>query len=308
MVKKKGLGRGLESLFGDNNLIDESFSKNSDSSVVSRDLQPQNIVSKDTQEIALSSIFPNVDQPRKIFDANSLDELANSIKIHGVVSPLIVVKSGKKYMLVAGERRFRASKLAGLKTVPVIIKDYDNKQIKEISLIDNIQREDLNAIDLASYLHQLMEEFGYTQDQLADRVGKSRSHVTNLLRLLQLNVHVKDYVINNKLSAGHARCLIVIDDASAQIGLANKCIENSCSVRELENLVKNFLANKNSMSVKTKTKRSSSLDVLQERLQSLFDTKVSISGSEKKGRICIDYSNKVDLERFQVLIGLLESL
>jgi ParB family chromosome partitioning protein len=302
MIKKKGLGKGLGALLSDNTI--ENHFDSGELESVSQD-KNHSLELTNTQEIDITLIDPNPNQPRTTFDKTSLQELSDSIKTYGIVSPLIVVKKNNRFMLIAGERRFRAAKLANLTTLPCIIKKYDNSQIKEISLIDNIQREDLNAIEVALYLKQLMVEFNYTQEKLSERIGKSRSQVTNLLRLLNLSQDIQGLVINNSLSVGHARCLVVVQDHLAQIELANICIKNDLSVREFEELVKTYLEPKKNTA---KALKINHLHPFAQRLQTIFDTKVSIEGNDNKGRICISYSSNDDLEKWSVMIGLLESL
>ena len=189
------LGRGLDSLIGGFDTLDDVSEKNAPNS-----------------EIELSKIDRNTEQPRKNFDAMALEELANSIKEHGVIQPIIVAKRGDRYMIIAGERRFRAAKLAGLKTIPAVIRDYSNQEIKEISLLENIQREDLNPIECALGMKELIDLYSYTQDTLSKRLGKSRPVITNTLRLLNLTPAVIKMVESGELSAGHARCLVVVSN------------------------------------------------------------------------------------------------
>lgn len=229
---KKGLGRGLGALLSDSEQEYDLFSTAEEKAA------PSEVLDQPT-EINISLIEPNVNQPRKIFDENALMELTNSIRLHGIISPLILVKSdGGKYMIIAGERRWRAAKRAGLLTVPAIVRDYTPLQIKEISLIDNLQREDLNPIETARAIKQLMTEYNYTQEQVADRIGKSRPAVANSLRLLTLSPSVIDLVEKNQLSAGHARCLVVVQDPALQYQLATEAIKRALSVRDFEKMVK----------------------------------------------------------------------
>ena len=232
-VKKGGLGRGLSALLAGTeeeyeNAQTDGGGKNGGSPV----------------EISLGLIDPNANQPRKTFDEASMLELANSIRMHGVISPIILVKTGDRYMIIAGERRYRAAKRAGLLTIPALVRDYTPQQIKEISLIENLQREDLNPIETANAIKQLMDEYKYTQEEVADRIGKSRPAVANTLRLLTLSQPVIDLVAEGRLSSGHARCLVVVPDAEAQLKLANSALDNKISVREFEKLVKAYLTPK----------------------------------------------------------------
>ena len=282
MAAKKGLGRGLSALLSDSEQeYDFSF----------RDETSEN---KETatsgeapRELPIAQIDPNVNQPRKNFDEVALGELANSIRIHGVISPIIVVmQPNGRYMIIAGERRWRASKRAGLLTIPAIVRDYTPQQVKEISLIENLQREDLNPIETASAIKQLMDEYRYTQEQVADRIGKSRPAVANTLRLLTLTKPVIDLVAAGKLSPGHARCLVVVTDPEDQFKLASMGIDNRVTVRDFEKLVKNYL---NPKPAKPKAEQSVELKDMISRMQRTFATKVSALGNDKKGRIYIDY-------------------
>lgn len=295
-VKKGGLGRGLSALLSgaeeeyENSLGDESQSEKS---------EPSNT----PVEINLSLIDPNVNQPRKTFDETAMNELANSIRIHGVISPIILVPNGSRYMIIAGERRFRAAKKAGLMTIPAIVRNYTQQQVKEISLIENLQREDLNPIETATAIKQLMEEYKYTQEEVADRIGKSRPAIANTLRLLTLSQPVIDLVAEGRLSPGHARCLVVVEDAEAQLTLAKNGMDNKVSVREFEKMVKAFLTPK---PAKPKQEQSIELKDLIGRMQRTFATKVSALGNDRRGRIYIDYYNRDDLDRIVELIELLE--
>ena len=296
MNNKKGLGRGLESLFG----------------MYDSDISNENITTKSSRndggviEVKVSEVRPNPNQPRKFFDEEALQELANSIKVHGVVQPLIVNKDvNGGYMIIAGERRWRASQLAGLETVPVIIKNYTEKQVKEISLIENLQREDLNPIEAARAIKQLMDEYKLTQEVVAERIGKSRSNVANTLRLLNLSPDVLKLVENGKLSAGHARSLVVIDDAVLQTKLANSAASGKLSVRDLEKAVKNYM-NPGKPVAQKPIVQSIELKELINDMQRVFATKVSAIGNDNKGRIYIDYYSRDDLDRLADMIELLK--
>lgn len=287
----KGLGKGLGALLSD-----------SQDEYELRYVEPiSKEEEKETRELLVTDVFPNVNQPRKVFDEVALNELANSIRIHGVISPIIVVKQDKGYMIIAGERRWRASKKAGLFTIPAIVRDYTPKQIKEISLIDNLQRENLNPIETANAIKQLMDEYKYTQEEVADRIGKSRPAVANTLRLLALTPYVCDLVASGKLSPGHARCLVVVLDVTQQAQLADKCVKEQLSVRDFEKLVKNHLNPKKE--VKNKAQQSLELADMIHRMQRAFATKVSAIGNDNKGRIYIDYYTRDDLDR---IVDLLE--
>lgn len=291
-TKKMGLGKGLGALLSAYDDYDDTV-KNTSSSA--------------TNEIVLSSLVPNPNQPRKNFDQTALQELANSIKVHGVIQPLVVndQKDGT-YLIIAGERRYRASKLAGLNTVPCIIKDYSEKQIKEISIIENLQREDLNPIESARAIRQLMDEYKMTQEAVSERIGVSRPNIANTLRLLSLCPEVIALVENGKLSAGHARCLVPVQDYNSQIKLAMAASDNRMTVRDLEKAVKNLLKPKDNTS-KQPMEQSIELKELVNEMQRTFSTKVSVIGNDKKGRIYIDYYSRDDLDRIAELIQLLKT-
>lgn len=299
MAVKKGLGRGLSALLSDSEQeYDFSFrdETNEKSEVVAGGETPR--------ELPIAQIDPNVNQPRKNFDEVALGELANSIRIHGVISPIIVVmQPNGRYMIIAGERRWRASKRAGLLTIPAIIRDYTPQQVKEISLIENLQREDLNPIETAAAIKQLMDEYRYTQEQVADRIGKSRPAVANTLRLLALTKPVTDLVASGKLSPGHARCLVVVTDPEDQFRLASMGVDNRVTVRDFEKIVKNYL---NPKPAKPKVEQSVELKDMISRMQRTFATKVSALGNDKKGRIYIDYYNRDDLDRICDILETIE--
>ena len=296
MEKKRGLGKGLDALFA---LYDDESNENITN-------QPVN-TSKEASvtEIDIKKIFPNPNQPRKHFDEEALQELSSSIKLHGIIQPLVVNKvNDNEYMIIAGERRWRASRLAGLDKVPVVVKNYTEKQIKEISLIENLQREDLNPIEAARAIKQLMDEYNLTQEVVSDRIGKSRSSVANTLRLLTLYPEVIQLIEDGKLSSGHARSLVVIDDTTTQIKLAKQAANGKMSVRELEKAVKNYL-NPQKPAV-AKPEQSLELKELINDMQRIFSTKVSAIGNDNKGRIYIDYYTRDDLDRLADLMDLLK--
>ncbi len=283
----KGLGKGLGALLGDFDLDDdEAISAESSAT-----------------EIALDKIDRNEEQPRKVFDEVAMTELVNSIRMHGVITPIILVAKGERYMIIAGERRWRAARRAGLKTIPAIVRNYTREQIREISLIENIQREDLNPIETATAIKQLMDECDYTQEQVAERIGKSRTVVTNTIGLLTLPPTVIDLISNGRLSAGHAKVLISLDDPEAQLTLALKGADGKMSVRKFEELVKSYRSPK----AKVKQEQSIELKDLVARMQRAFATKVSVLGNDKKGRIYIDYYNRDDLDRIADLLDTLET-
>lgn len=297
---KKGLGRGLESLFGiyDSDLSNENITEQVETKAVKKE--------GGVTEVKISEIRPNPNQPRKFFDEEALQELANSIRVHGVIQPLVVNKEvGGGYMIIAGERRWRASQIAGLEVVPVVIKNYTEKQVKEISLIENLQREDLNPIEAAKAIKQLMDEYKLTQETVAERIGKSRSNVANTLRLLSLAPDVLKLVESGKLSAGHARSLVVVDDVNLQTKLANSAASGKLSVRDLEKAVKNY-TNPSKPTVTKPVEQSIELKELINDMQRVFATKVSAIGNDNKGRIYIDYYSRDDLDRLVDMIELLK--
>lgn len=294
-MSNKGLGRGLEALFG---VFDEDNGYN-------------NITNKNDKSLAsgvldleIEKIKPNPNQPRKNFDIDALNDLAASIRVHGIIQPIVVNKqSNDEYLIIAGERRWRAANICGLKTVPVIVKNYTDKQVKEISIIENLQREDLNPIEAARAIKELMEEYGLTQETVSERIGKSRSNIANTLRLLTLYPDVIKLVENGKLTSGHARCLVVVEDQNDQIRLAQQVISKNMSVRELEKTIKNY--NNPSKKIKIKEEQSLELKDLINQMQKTFATKVSAIGNDNKGRIYIDYYSRDDLDRIAELLELL---
>ena len=290
----RGLGRGLDALFLDT----EAAYENAHSE-------------QGVTEVDITNVFPNPDQPRKNFDENALAELARSIKEHGVIMPLVVVRSdGGKYMIVAGERRYRAAIRAGLSAVPVIVKELDEKEVQEISLIENLQREDLNPIEAAYGMKRLMEEFSMTQEGLSEKLGKSRPAIANTLRRLTLSDAVIALVRDGKLSSGHARTLVTVP-ADEQEEIALTCVKEGWSVREMERAVKAML-NPPEVLAKDKEKKnalaSAELKHLVERLRGAFGTKVSLIGTDKKGRIYIDYYTRDDLQRLSEILDLLDNM
>ena len=299
---KKGLGRGLESLFG---FYDDISNEKITNDAPIKENKSVQIKTNTVTEMDINKIFPNPNQPRKRFDEEALQELSNSIKIHGIIQHIVVNKDDDdKYMIIAGERRWRASRLAGLTSVPVVIKNYTEKQVKEVSLIENLQREDLNPIEAARAIKQLMEEYNFTQEAVAERIGKSRSNITNTLRLLALYPEVIKMVEEGKLSSGHARALVVVEDANQQIKLARNACDGKMSVRDLEKAVKNTL-NPEKKAVKV-IEQSLELKELISDMQRVFATKVSAIGNDNKGRIYIDYYSRDDLDRLSDMIELLK--
>ena len=292
-MKAKGLGKGLSVLFSE---TEEDYGKS-----LFFD-EEQAVKGEQVQEIDIGLIFANPNQPRKAFDQTALQELADSISKHGVIMPIIVNKSGDRYMIIAGERRFRASKLAGLSTVPTIVKNYNERQIKEISLIENLQREDLNPIEAATAMRSLMDDYGMTQEDLADRIGKSRPAIANTLRLLSLSQEVIKMVANGVLSAGHARAIISLPPTE-QIKTAESAVKEGLSVREVERRVKDYF-DPPEVKEKKRIKQELSLELkeLIGDMQRVLGTKVNAIGNDKKGRIYIDYYTRDDLDRISEII------
>lgn len=291
---KKGLGKGLNALLS---IYDEEEEQDEN---VSRETKP---ASNGIEGIDISLIYANPNQPRKTFDETALKELATSIKTHGIIQPIVLNRAEDgKYMIIAGERRWRAAKMAGLEQVPAFVRNYTPKQIKEISIIENLQREDLNPIEAARAIKQLMDEYDLTQEAVADRIGKSRPAIANTLRLLNLPMDVIELIEKNKLSAGHARCLVALSSPIEQTKVAQAAVAKKLSVREMEKLVKNLL---NPVKERPKTEQSLELRGMIEEMQRTFATKVSAIGNDNKGRIYIDYYSKDDLDRIAELIQLI---
>ncbi len=303
-MNKKGLGRGLESLFGDYDEYNSPAKQTNTNEGEVKERIVEKVVEKEVnlgpEEISIELIVPNPNQPRKNFDEKALKELAQSIKTHGIIQPITVAKDGARYIIVAGERRWRASKLAGLKTIPCIVKDYTARQISEVSIIENLQREDLNPIESARAIRQLIDQFDLTQEVVADRIGKSRPAVANTLRLLTLCPEVIKLIEEGKLSAGHARCLVTVEDPKIQLELAIKASDNKISVRELEKFIKQLAKGANGK--KQAVPQSLELKDFAKKMERLFSTKVTILGNDRKGRIFIDYYNEDDLQRIYSLL------
>lgn len=282
------LGKGLSSIFGQ------------DVSKVLDDIQngDMEVERQEQSKIPVDEIRPNPYQPRKVFNDEALKELSSSIKQHGVFTPILVKKSIQGYDLIAGERRLRASKLAGLKDIPAIIVDFDDQEMMEIALLENIQREDLNVIEEAKAYEKLIQRLGYTQEQLAPRVGKSREHITNLLRLLKLPEDVQEYVVSKQLSMGHVRALLGLKTEANMRKVAKQAIDQGLSVRKVEQIVKDT----NNKKTIEKPKEDIYVKAAKEKLQEFFQTSVSIS----KNAISIHYENKEDLNRVLELLNLVE--
>lgn len=295
-VKKKGLGKGLDSLIPDNKPV----KKNTET--VQKAEEKKEEMKDGVQMMKISMIEPNREQPRKKFEEDALLELADSIKLHGVLQPLLVRKIKDYYEIIAGERRWRAAKLAGIKEVPVIVKEYSEQEIVEIRLIENIQRENLNPIEEAMAFKKLLEEFQLKQDEVADRVSKSRTAVTNSMRLLKLDDKVQQMIIDEMISTGHARALLAIDDKKLQYELANRIFDEKLSVRETEKLVKE-IKNPKKPKEKKAVENEFVYKDLENRMKEVMGTKVSIaSKSNGKGKIEIEYYSEKELERMFEMI------
>ena len=299
MKKKSGLGKGLAALLQDIN-HEENFLEEQDANLV-REPVAVSKVGDGIDQIPIDDIIPNPDQPRKKFDETALLELSDSIRIHGVIQPIVVSPKDGKYMIIAGERRYRASKLAKLTTMPAVVRRYSESQIKEIALIENLQREDLNPIEAAMGIKQLMDEYKCTQEAVAERIGKSRPAVTNYLRLLTLTDPVIELVKQNRLSAGHAKCLVSVTDPDAQLKFAKSASDGKMSVRDIEKAVRVYLNPEKY--AKKNPPISIELRELINDMQHVFATKVKAIGNDRKGRIYIDYYTKDDLDRIHTLIA-----
>ncbi|MDD4315691.1 MAG: ParB/RepB/Spo0J family partition protein [Clostridia bacterium] len=285
MAKK--LGKGISQLLA--NVEDERINAKSDKILF----------------IAVGSIKPNPGQPRKSFGEEGIAELAESIREYGILQPLVLKKDGDSYIIVAGERRYRAAKLAGVQEVPAIIKELTDQKTREISLIENLQREDLNAIEAAEALKELMDSYDLTQEDVAKRIGKARPSIANTLRLLMLDKRVQQMVREDRLSAGHARTLIPVTNTQDQIRMANLAAADGLSVRELEKMVRYYLhpeKQPKKMNDEQKARMTSEMRAFADRLNRVFMTKVKLIGNEQKGRITIDYFSKDDLERIYEMI------
>ena len=289
--KKSGLGKGLDSLIP-NKKNDISASK------VEKKQEKENDSPKSGEiMVRINEVEPNRDQPRKDFDEDALMELADSIRQFGILQPLLVQKKKNYYEIIAGERRWRAAKLAGIKEVPIIVKDYTDQEIVEISLIENIQRENLNPIEEAMAFKRLLQEFQLKQDEVAERVSKSRTAVTNSMRLLKLSPRVQQMIIDDMISTGHARALLAIDDEEQQFILANKIFDEKLSVRETEKLVK-ALKNPKKEVKKEKSEHTFIYENIEEQIKNIMGTKVSVNQKANgKGKIEIEYYSRANICR-----------
>lgn len=286
MAKKFGLGKGLGALIPEDNVKEENIK---DSGII---------------KIKIKDIKVNEKQPRKFFDDNKLQELAESVKEHGIIQPLILKEEEKGYSIIAGERRYRAAKIAELTEVPSVIMNISNEKLLQVSLIENIQREDLNPIEEAIAYERLLKEFSLTQEELSKTMGKSRASITNTMRLLKLDNRVKDYIIEGVISEGHGRAILPLEN-DAQYEMAQKIIDNSLSVRETEKLVKKII---NNVVEEKESKRRKPLNPyykdVRDRLQDHFGTKVNLNSNKNKGKIEIEYYSEEDLQRILDIINL----
>lgn len=302
-VRKKGLGKGLDSLIPDNKSGKINQMETVLKTLENSDVQVES--KSGEQMININKVEPNRDQPRKKFEEDALMELSDSIKQFGVLQPLLVKKKKDYYEIIAGERRWRAAKMAGVKEIPVIIKDYTEQEIIEIGLIENIQRENLNPIEEAAAYKRLLEEFNLKQDEVAERVSKSRTAVTNSMRLLKLCDKVQQMVIDDMISTGHARALLAIEDADAQYELAVKIFDEKLSVRDVEKLVKD-IKNPKQPKVKKEIKNEFLYNDLADKMKDVMGTKVNIAAKGNgKGKIEIEYYSDDELERmFDMIMSL----
>ncbi len=280
MAKKTGLGKGLDALFGATVPVEEEKREN-----------------EIVENLKITDVEPNRLQPRRKFDDESLNELADSIKKYGVIQPIIVTKKENYYEIVAGERRWRAAKIAGLTEIPSIIRENDDRKNKEIALIENIQREDLNPIEKARGLKALMDEYGMTQQQLADTIGKSRSGIANTMRILNLDSRVIDLALEGKLTEGHCKALLAVDDKEKQYAMALYMIESGDTVRDAEK----------KMSLRKKMKKKDQkyeaiYRDIENQFQGFFGTKVKVDAKQNRGKIIIEYTSNEDLSRLLDLI------
>lgn len=299
VAKKSGLGKGLDALIPAGNKK-APIKKETEPVIIEKIVEKKGV-----ETLKITEVEPNREQPRKNFNEDALLELSDSIKQYGVIQPLIVQKKGDHYEIIAGERRWRAAKMAGIKEIPVIIKDYSDQQVMEISLIENIQREDLNPIEEAMAYKNLMEEFHLKQDEIAEKVSKSRTAVTNSMRLLKLDKRVQQMMIDDMISAGHARTLITIEDPDVQYNIATKIFDEKLSVRETEKMVK-LIQKPEVKKEKAEKVNSFIYKDIEEKIKAILGTKVTVDHrSNNKGRISIEYYSNDELER---ILFLLESI
>ena len=277
-MAKKGLGKGLDALFA------EDTEKNG------------------VLEVKITEVMPNKNQPRKSFDEEKLEALSDSIKEHGVIQPIIVTKTGDLYTIVAGERRWRAAKKAGIKKIPVIVRDYDDLAVREIALIENLQREDLNPIEEAMGYRALMDEYNFTQEEISVKLGKSRSAIANSVRLLTLDDYAREKLVAGEITEGHARCALSVPAGVVREFFINRIIEEGLNVRQAENLAKDLANPKKPKKERTDSVYKIEMERISRSLEQFLGTKVKLSGTSKKGKIEIEYYGNDDLERLLDII------
>lgn len=312
-MAKKGLGKGLGAIFGEDVISrEEEEHKIRESARKKGTSDPGNTAQEDgtagEQMVKVALIEPNQSQPRKKFDQEQMEELAESIKLHGVLQPLLVQKKDGLYEIIAGERRWRAAKLAGLKEVPVVIRQYTPQESMEVALIENLQREDLNPIEEAKAYQKLIQEFGLKQEEIAAKVAKNRTTITNAMRLLKLDEGIQNMVIENAISSGHARALLGLEDPEMQLKAAKMIMEDKLSVRETERLVKRLIREAEEKDKPKKQEKNINFiyQNLEERMKTVMGTKVTIHNKDKnKGRIEIEYYSEAELER---IVEMIESI
>ena len=309
-MAKKGLGKGLGAIFGE-----DVVKENKEETEKKAKAKAEAKAAEEMDEkgrilmLKLDLVQPNKEQPRKTFDEEKINELAESIKNYGVLQPLLVPKNDSFYEIIAGERRWRAAKAAGLKEVPAVLKEYSKQETMEISLIENVQRADLNPIEEALGYKQLIDEFGLTQEEIAVRVAKSRTVITNTMRLLKLDEQIQNMLVQGVITSGHARALLSLEDIQMQLKAAKEILDKKLSVRETERLVKR-LQKEASGEKKEEKKKDETLALiyqdLEDRMKSVMGTKVSIHNKDKnKGRIEIEYYSEAELER---IVEMIESI
>lgn len=308
--KKSGLGRGLDALFPEKTVQSKPKTvktvKEEKKAAVDTKKSSQQETSNGERMMKISMIEPNREQPRKKFDEDALQELSESIKQYGILQPLLVSDKKDYYEIVAGERRWRAAKMAGLKEVPVVVKEFSTQEIVEISLIENIQREDLNPVEEAMAYKRLIDEFHLKQDEIAERVSKSRTAVTNSMRLLKLDSRVQQMMVDEMISAGHARAILAISDPEQQYNAAMKVFDEKLSVRETEKLVKSILTPTKKKPVVSNPTEDAIYESLEEKMKGITGTRVFIHRKKNnKGKIEIEYYSRDDLDR---IIDLFESI
>ena len=279
-MAKKGLGKGLDALFAEDTQKEES-------GVI---------------EVKITEVMPNKNQPRKSFDEEKLEALSDSIKEHGIIQPIIVTKKGDLYTIVAGERRWRAAKKAGIKKIPVIIREYDDVTTAEIALIENLQREDLNPIEEAMGYRALMDEYNFTQEEISTKLGKSRSAIANSVRLLTLDDYAREKLCAGEITEGHARCALSVPAGVVREFFINRIIEEGLNVRQAENLAKDLANPKQPKKEKVESVYKIEMERISRNLEQFLGTKVKLSGNSKKGKIEIEYYGNADLERLLDII------